>query len=493
MTDGQTIYRHMVRGSAWALAMRWGLRAMGFVSIVILARLLSPEDFGVVAMASLVIAFLETSTDMGVSQLVIREPGIGRGFINTAWTFQIFIAVFNAIVLVAIAPFAAHYFDEPRVTTVIYVLAVAGIIAGASNIGMVLVRKELDFARDFRFTIYRRVIRFVVVVSAAYVMRSYWALVIGLVAGRVAGFALSYRMHVYRPRPCLTWARKFWVFSLSIIPLRIAKFLNNKAHTIVVGGLGDTGQLGNYHMAAEVSSMLTNEVVMPLGRGLFPNYAKLVQEPDRLRQVYLYVLSVIGLLCFPMGFGLSVMAQEFVAVVLGDQWVGAVPLVRWLAVYATVAAIVHLMSGQILIVSGHEKAAAILAWIRLAIFVPAIVAGASLNGAEGVAMAATGATMALVPVAAFGLKSKLALPYGQLAGALWRPLAAAGVMVAALLALDIGANVLGGWALFAEIIVGVAVYVTTLGAFWGVAGKPEGPEKIVASFAVAKLSARFRR
>ena len=102
--------------------MRWVMRGIGFVNIIILARLLSPEAFGVVAMATIVIGFITSFTQMGAQQLLIREQEINPAMINTAWTILVLQGVFVALVLLAISPLAANYFGEERLVAIIFVL-----------------------------------------------------------------------------------------------------------------------------------------------------------------------------------------------------------------------------------------------------------------------------------------------------------------------------------------------------------------------------------
>ena len=274
-----SIYKHMVRGAAWTATMRWVVRFIGFINIIILARILVPEDFGLVAMGAIVIGFINGFTEFGTQQLLIREQNISREHIDTAWTVKIIHGAVVALFLVILAPFAATYFNEPRVVTVINFLALSALISGTGNIGITLARKELNFALDFRCSVYKRLALFIVTLVLALILQNYWALVYGRVVGSVIGVVISYLMHPYRPKLCVKKIRVYFNFSLSIIPQRFAQFLNEKADSVVVGGMAGTALLGVYNIAADLSKMLTTEIATPLGRGLFPAYAKLNHDP----------------------------------------------------------------------------------------------------------------------------------------------------------------------------------------------------------------------
>ena len=163
--SGGSIYQQMARGSAWAVGMRWCLRGIGLVSTIILARILSPADFGIVAMNAIVVGFLDLLSETGVAAFLIRESRVTHELCNTGWTMQLLQNAFIAIGLVLVGPLGAWYFHEPRLVGFMQVTALASLIGGGMNIGMVLVRKELDFARDFRFSVYSRLFTLVATIA----------------------------------------------------------------------------------------------------------------------------------------------------------------------------------------------------------------------------------------------------------------------------------------------------------------------------------------
>ena len=170
-----SMYGHMLRGSIWMLAMRWGIRGIGLISTVILARLLTPEDFGIVAMAMIVVGFIELFGAMGVDLALIRNPTATRAHYDSAWTLEIFQGAALAMAVILVAPFASAYFDEPRLSPVMQVLALRALVGGFENVGVVAFRKDFDFAKDFQFGVYKKLLSFALTVIFAFVLRNYWA------------------------------------------------------------------------------------------------------------------------------------------------------------------------------------------------------------------------------------------------------------------------------------------------------------------------------
>ena len=193
--------------------MRWADRSIAFVSTLILARLLVPEDFGVIAMASLVIGLADVFFELGVNVALIQNKTPSPAHYDTAWTLRLIQTTLAAIIVVIASPWAATYFNDPRVTLVTQVLAVSLILSGLENIGVVTFQKEMQFGREFQFLFCKRIVGFIVTIVAAWFIRSYWAMVIGALAGRTFGVALSFAMHPMRPRLSL---KKFGeIFSVS--------------------------------------------------------------------------------------------------------------------------------------------------------------------------------------------------------------------------------------------------------------------------------------
>jgi lipopolysaccharide exporter len=476
-----------ISGSIWMIAMRWGRRLIGLISTLILARLLTPEDFGIVAMASTVAALLEMLAWTGVDLALIRERDPDTAHFNTAWTIKIIQGLIVAGLILLVSPLAAHLFDEPRVTGALMVLALRPVLEGFQNIGVVAFRKELDFGKEFRFGLYQKLLSFTVVIVLAVVLRSYWVMIIGLVSEALFGVLVSYRMHPFRPRLSLAKFHEIWSFSQWLLLSRIGFFLNQNVDKFVVGILTGTATMGSYHVAKEIATMFCNELVFPVRRALFPNLATLVSSPDEFRRVSLRMLGVIGIVALPVGFGMSAVAPAFVEVVLGDQWTGAVPLVQWLAPFGAIVALA--VSAEVLLpVAGRSDLSAVEAWVQFAVLVPIMLWVGNVADAE--AMAATRLVVALLflPVVLKMVSLVVAVRVRELLAVLWRPaLAAAGMQYL------VQASPIGGPALvelLLRVIAGMLIYPLLLALLWWISGRPGGAEQLLMARVRSRIGAR---
>ncbi|HEX5352510.1 MAG TPA: oligosaccharide flippase family protein [Rhodanobacteraceae bacterium] len=476
----------MLRGSSWAVLARWAIRGVGLVSTVILARLLTPKDFGIYAMGAIVTGFLRLCTELGPDTFVLRSREAPPELCDSAWTIQVIQGAVVGVLLMLAAPLAVDFFHEPRLTPVFFVMAGTAAVGGLQNIGMTLVRKDLDFAKDFRFLLYSRLFKFVAIISLAFVMRSYWAPVYGTFATAIMTVALSFGMHRYRPRLGLHRAREILVFGASMLISNIGAFFNTKADVVLVGHIGTTAGMGQYNVAAELGSMATAEIVTPVGRGLLPAYAKVAHDRKLLIAAYLKSIGAIALLALPLGAGLSAIAPDAVRVILGEQWLRAIPLLRWLAIYALLKSLIDTIVGRVLIVIGKEWLVSALGWVRVGILVPLIAAAAVFQGVGAVPAAATLAATLALPIVMYKVCGALDMPMRQLLACLWRPVVAAVLMAAVILALRPLIDILL-LRLFCEVLAGAATYVACLLLCWWVSGRPEGIEADCCKRVVARV------
>ena len=472
--------------------MRWTMRALGLLSTVIVARLLTPADYGVVAIALIVVGLLETIAYLGVDLSLIKDQSAGRDEFDTAWTVQIIQGLLIAGALLISAPFVAAYFKEPRAQEVIFWLAARPVIEGATNVGLVAFRKELDFAREFRFNMITKLIGVAIQVGAAVVFRSYWALVIGMIAASGVSMSMSYVMHPYRPRLTLAKASAIWSFSQWLLVARVGSYLSQRSDEFVVGNLIGTGAMGGYHVVYELAGMPASEIVMPMRRALFPALSKVAGDADAYRRMVVDALNACALICCGLGVGLACSADLVVPLVLGQQWISTVPVLRWLALFSVFASVASILEVP-LWVAGRTAYSAAINWLDLAAALPFLYLATSRWGVEGAAMSRLAVTVCMLPVAWSLVRSASGIGWTTLFTATLRPMLAAALMAGAMLAP-------GGLAalplvvqLAARVALGAAVYLSSLWLLWRLAGCPAGIEVSAFAFARRLLAGASRR
>jgi hypothetical protein len=311
----------MATGALWMVLAKLAERSLGFISTLILARVLVPHDFGIVAMAMTFVALAEMLGAFGFDATLIQKQTTERAHWDTAWTFDIILGVVVALVLTLGAHPVAAFFKEPALVQVLPVLALGSVALGFQNIGVVAFRAEMRFDREFRFQIAKKLIGFVITVPLAIKLDSYWALVIGQTTGRFVATALSYWVHPYRPRLSLAGAADLFGFSKWLLAINTISYLKERSSDWVIGRLAGPASLGAFNVSYELASLPSTELIAPINRAVFPAYAKLAKEsPEALRVEYLSVIAMIMLIAAPAVLGLAAVAPLLVPVMLGPNW-----------------------------------------------------------------------------------------------------------------------------------------------------------------------------
>jgi len=347
--------------------MQWTNRFIGFVSTLILARLLVPDDFGLIAMGTVVVGLVDMLLDLGVNVALIQNRNAAPAHYNTAWTIRLAQAAIAALIVFFAAPFFAQYFHDPRVELVLQLMAAGMLIGGLENIGVITFQKEMRFGLDFRFAFFKRIFGFIVTIVAAWLLRSYWALVIGALAGRCFGVFLSYHMHPMRPRFSIEKLKELFLISQWMLAKSIGSYLNGNLDKVLVGRRINTTMLGGYTLADEISAMPSSEVLAPLNRVLFPAFVQAKHDLTKLKELFLQAQAVQCLLAFPAAIGAMLVAKEAVFVLLGEKWLFVVPFVQVLSMVHLVNAIIT-SGGYVMLTLGKVHYLTIFVWVQVAFF-----------------------------------------------------------------------------------------------------------------------------
>lgn len=484
----------MAKGMAWMTLFKFVTRSMGVVSTMILARLLVPEDFGLIAMASAVIAAIELLSAFSFDVALIQNQSATRAHYDSAWTLHVIFGVVLSGIIVLFSGVIADFFREPRLVDILIVLAIGYIVRSAENIAVVDLRKNLQFDREFLLRVSEKLVGFCITISLAYWLRSYWALVIGIVATHIAGVAMTYIIIPYRPAFNLQHAKDLFGFSKWLVINNFLAFFRERSADFILGRVSGATSLGLFTIGNEIASLPTTELVMPINRAVFPGYARMASEPDTLRQSYLEILGVIALIALPAGVGIASVAHLAVPVFLGDQWHAAIPIVQVMAIHGVFYALLG-NTGPLLLALGKPQ----LLTIILAATVAALIPGAIMLSAQMGALGLAWAYMLAMPVC-FGLSIyfvmvNIRLRIISLIGAIWRPVVASVLMYVILQILfppasgeDATSLTLLG-PLLAAIATGGAIYVTTVLGLWWLGSRDGGPERLALDFIKRKLPA----
>ena len=467
MTTDRNPLGQVLRGSAWSVLLRGGVRGIGLISTVILARLLVPEDFALVTMAMLPIAFLTFLTDVGIGAYLIRVEQVDKATCDSAWTMRLIQGALVSLAVLGLASFVADYFRDARLLNLLQWLSLVPLLKGLESVGTSLLLREGWFGREFQYRILVRILTFFVTIALAFELRNYWAIAYGLIVGAVIEASLSFFWHPYRPRFSLAKWNTIIAFSMILMLRSCGVFGYERCDIVFLGRALSAHFVGLYQVAIDLVTHISDELAGAIGRGSYPTFTRLSRQGDPVGPLLCQSLATVMLVCMPLGLGLSVAAADFVDVILGEKWAESADLLRWLALFGSVKAANTLLSGGFLIAIHRERMAAALAWMRFAIRAPAVLVALLLWDITAVAIAVLVSECVGLAIALCFVPKAAGVRLTSLAASSWRSCLAA-ILMASAIAFFLTPNMAelpSAIRLLAQVGFGALVYLALLIAF----------------------------
>lgn len=338
----RTLPQKMVQGGAFISSLKIIRKALSLIRLVVIGRILAPSDFGLMGIALLTMSALETFSTTGFSHALIQKKENTHNYLDAAWTVLIMRGFIIFIMLYLAAPYVAVFFHSPAVRPIIQVLAFTTFIHAFSNIGVVFFQKELEFNKVFISRFVGISTNFIVAIFAALILRSVWALVLGLFAENVVNLIVSYLIHPYRPHFSKDFgkAKELFGFGRWVLGSNILIFIGEHIDDIFVGRVLSAMALGFYQMAYRISNMLETEITQVIASVAFPAYAKIQDQKARVQKAYFRIMRLTLAISLPITAGMVLLAPEFTQVFLGEKWIPMVKAIQLLAVAGLIKSVV---------------------------------------------------------------------------------------------------------------------------------------------------------
>lgn len=336
VSPDSSLSKKVSKGALWVTAASICARGLNVVSAIILARLLAPRDFGLMAIAMAIIAFSQGTTQTGFEAALIQKQDRPEDFLDTAWTFELTRYLILFLITFLTAPLFASFFNEPRAVPILRVISLALVFQGLRNIGVVYFRKNLDFKKQFILEVVPLVAYICVVIPLAFSLRNVWALVWASLTTSVATCLISYAMHPYRPRLDfnIKRAKNLFNFGKWILGSSIIVMIREQGMTMFVGKFLGIPILGFFNRAGVFSTMIFQQISEIVWKVGYPTYSQLQHNPERFKQAYLKTLQLLTFVGIPMAGGLFVLSYDFVHLFLTDKWLPIVPIMQILCLQA---------------------------------------------------------------------------------------------------------------------------------------------------------------
>lgn len=462
-TDREELGATAARAVAWNYVSFASGKLLVVVTMAVLARLLTPADFGVVGYTTVVIAYLAVLMDLGLGAALIQRRDQVLAAAETVYAANLILGAFLTAVTALGAPLVAEFFREPLVTPLLRVLSFTFVLEAMGSVPLVLLRRDLAFRRKMIPDLGRALVKGTVSIGAAATGFGVWALVWGQLAGVLASVVLAWTVIDLRPRPRLhrSQLRSLGRFGAPLIVTDIQYAIWSNLDYVVVGRLLGDAALGVYTLAYRLPELLIQSVWRVLGAAMFPVFATIQDQADLLRRGYLATIRYTQVVVVPLCAGLFLTADPAVRVIFGDPWIEAVPVLQVMALFSLVAS-VGVNAGDVYKALGRTGVLARLATLELLALAPALLVGAR-HGIVGVAWAHAA-------VAALDTSVRLAVA-NRMVGTSFREVwhqvraslgAGAAMTLAVLPVLSVTGEAGPAASLLAATITGVAVYAAAL-------------------------------
>ncbi len=473
--------KDFIKGSTWVLVTSNGLRILSLANTLVLARLLLPSDFGIMAMATAAVAFIEMLADFGLNVYLVQKKDLSREDLNSAWTLQVIVGLGVAIVLYAAIPYITHFYHEPRLGDVLRVLAAVRAISGFRNMGVVFFQKHFLFHREFLLRVPVKLMGIVISIYLAFVLRNYWALVWGLAIQQVMETFLSYVLSSYRPWFTVKGMNSLIHFSKWVYLNTTIAFLMQRGSDIILGKLLGVRAVGIYSVSFSLATLPTTEIADPISRVTYPSFVRLRQNLSELKTAYLKVAKVIAFVTIPLGVWVGSNAEMLVPFLLGSKWIDAIPVIGILCLAATVKT-QQSNVGSLFLALGEPWTVSKVGGLRIALLIPLLSAFALQYGLVGAAWSVLLVEGLIVPLVLYLVVRRLSIPPMDILKCFARPVMSSTLMWAVMAALKAYTTFLPldaslGPIVFSGLLGSIFYFATTLSLWAASQGDDWSPEQ----------------
>lgn len=340
----------------WNFAEKFLNRGLTVIVTLILAWLLTPEDFGLIAMLAIFIDLSFILVAGGLLTAIIRDKDITETDLNTAFYANLSFAVIIYALLYFSAPYIADFYKQQMLVEMIRVAGTVVFFQSLNVVQQAILQREIKFKLQLKVTIPASIITGVVTVILAYLGYGVWALVFQIVVAGILTTFFYWRLNIWRPgfEFCFKSFRKLFSFGIYVMGDDLAKALFSKVYIIVIAQFFSVSITGLYYFAEKIKWMLVLLLVNTVKQVSFPVLSKLQDDSKKMHQAFHKVVMLATFIIFPILLGLAAFAELFFQIFLPDKWFGAAVYLQLMAIEALLVP-VQTFTSNILLAKGYSK------------------------------------------------------------------------------------------------------------------------------------------
>ncbi|MDI6785773.1 MAG: lipopolysaccharide biosynthesis protein [bacterium] len=345
-----------VSGLRWVSISIVSSRIIRFLTSIILARLLVPKDFGIIAIGLLVIQILEMFRDLGIGQAIIYKKDEIEKTADTAFIITPVIGISLFFLGYIIAPYIAIFFKNDSLTSVVRLLAFTLVISSVEVVPSFLLEKELKFKKKIVAEIVPTIGHAATAIILAYAGYGLWSIAYGHVVFRIMSLILIWYISSWKPKFQFdkTIAKELLNYGKYIVGSWLLIFIYTQIDHVIIGKMLGAAALGCYTIAYTIANLPATDITQLVSRVMFPAYSKIYENKELHKVTYLKVFKYISTIVFPISLGILVLANDFVVIVLGEKWLDAVIPLQFLSFYGLFRSL-SATTGSIFMSTGQPK------------------------------------------------------------------------------------------------------------------------------------------
>lgn len=345
-TNRNDLGSRVIKGVAWQFALSGGRVLITIVSTAILARLLTPNDYGLVAMTTLIVEIAGLFANLGFGAILIQKKRLTRLDLDTAFWASLCIGLALGLFIAAAAYPASWFFKQPEIIGLLWLSALSFLVQQLLVVPYAIISRLLLFRTEVFLQFGQLLARTVFAIALAWSGAEYWSLVLAPLFAALVTTVAALAATGYRPRHRINFSfiKNNWKASGSYLGSGTLHYLLSNFDFLVVGRRFGPEQLGYYQTAYSLPDELRNRISGPLQRVLFPAYSLLQQDLPAFRRAVSRSQKMLSIIVLPMGAGLALIADHLVPVLYGERWLPVVPLLQVLAVGGSLRAIFSLVA-----------------------------------------------------------------------------------------------------------------------------------------------------
>ncbi|WYL97344.1 MAG: MOP flippase family protein [Gloeotrichia echinulata IR180] len=319
-----------VKGVIWSAIETWGRQSISFALFFLLARLLEPETFGLVALSSVFLAFLQIFLEQGFSQAIIQRQNLEPEHLDTAFWTNLGLSILLATISISSADWLGELFKEPQISPIIRWSSVGFLISAFSRVQEATLQRQLAFKALAQRSLVGVVIGGSVGVTMAFMGFGVWSLVGQQLSNSLVQVLVLWMLSDWRPRFKFSpkHFKELFSFGVHVMGIDLCTFFSRRSDDFLIGYFLGSSALGYYTVAYRVFSILTEVLAGIIAKVTLPMFAKLQQEPEKLRNALYKAIQLTSLTTFPVFLGILALAPELVRVIFGAKWEPSIPVLQ---------------------------------------------------------------------------------------------------------------------------------------------------------------------